>query len=185
MLKKTIAATIFASIVGVGLTAIANAQALRPCAHPCPEPCYYSDYAAASVATQYPCVNAPQDAIVGTWLLTIAQSGATFQSLATYHSDGTITGSSSLRFLSSDSGVWTATASNGQYIATVDALMFDSQGNLAGRRRIRATIRLAADGNLIGAFVMDFFGLDGSVQRAAGNGTFVATRMVVDPPTAP
>ena len=184
MRNKIIAASICTSFVVLGLTAIANAQALRPCVRPCPEPCYYPEYTADNVPAQYnPCVT--QDAIVGTWLLTIAQSGTTFQSLEAYHSDGTITGSSTLRFLSPDLGVWTATTSNVQYIATIDTFLFDSQGNVTGRRRIRATLRFTSNNSLNGEFVMDILGVDGSVQRAASSGTFVATRIVVDPPTVP
>jgi hypothetical protein len=77
-------------------------------------------------------------------------------------------------------GVWMG--SGNTYVYTFHVFSFDEEGNYAGRRIIRNTIRMDGPDHLTGAGSADIIAPDGKVTKNAFSAPIEATRMEVELP---
>jgi hypothetical protein len=122
--------------------------------------------------------------IIGTWKMNIAPSEASpegLEVLQTFFADGNYLETINIGPQSTTAhGVWMG--SGNTYLYTFHVFSFDEQGNYAGRRIIRGTIRMDGPDHLTGMGSADIVAPDGKVTKNAFSGPWEAIRMEVELP---
>jgi hypothetical protein len=125
--------------------------------------------------------------IVGTWNMTIAESETApegLEVLMTFFADGNYMETiNNLNAGSTAHGVWMG--SGNTYLYNFQVFTFDEQGNGAGKRIIRGSIRMDGPDHITGSGAADLIDVDGKVTENAFVVTIEATRMEVELPGMP
>jgi hypothetical protein len=121
--------------------------------------------------------------IVGTWKMKIAPSKASpegLEVLQTFFADGNYMETINIGASTTSHGVWMG--SGNTYLYTFHVFTFDAQGNYAGRRIIRSSIRMDGPDHFTGTGTADIIDPAGKVTKNAFSGLSESTRMEVELP---
>jgi len=119
--------------------------------------------------------------IVGTWQITIPQSGGNpeaIESLHTFFADGNWVEFNS--FGETAHGVWIG--SGNTYLLTFANFAFDEQGKHSGGQKVHCSIRMDGGDHLTAQWVVDTIDGAGKITKKAYYGTFEGTCMEVELP---
>lgn len=121
--------------------------------------------------------------IVGTWKMSIAPSETSpegLEVLQTFFADGNYMETINIAANSTSHGVWMG--SGNTYLYSFHVFSYDEQGNYAGRRIIRGTIKMDGPDHLIGNASADVIDAEGKVIKNAFSAPWEATRMEIELP---